>query len=229
MVALAMMHVSCGQHHGGGAPAEKHVVLLGASVGKNWRLAELPQRISSPGYSFESFAVYQFDKTEGLEEILMRPRRKFRFTRTYLKGFFQAPPRRPDILIIKECAAYFPGNLKDYEGLMKTSVRRIRDAGIEPAVATVAPVTRARDAERPGQMAEIRLFNDWLREYARFEKLPLVDIGDVLKETGADGFLLQELTSGDGLHLNQEAYRRLDAELLRVLGTGPKGNFDGRR
>ena len=223
MVFLVVMQVSCGNQPAGKSPAGKHVVLLGASVGKDWRLTELPKRVSAPGYSFESVTVYQFDKTEGLEEILMRPRRKFRLTRTYLKGFFQNPPLRPDIVIVKECAAYFPGDLQAYQELMKAWVRRIRDAGLVPAVATVAPVTRTRDAGNSGQMAAIRRFNDWLREYARLEWLPLVDIEYVIKDSGADGFLREELTSGDGLHLNQEAYRRLDGELLRALGLGHGG------
>lgn len=224
LVFLVLLQVSCGSQPAGKSPSGKHVVLLGASVGKEWRLTELPQRVPAPGYSFESVTVYQFDKTEGLEEILIRPRRKFRLTRTYLKGFFEEAPKRPDIVIVKECAAYFPGDLQTYQNLMKAWIRRIRDAGLVPAVATVAPVTRARDAGNPGQLAAIRRFNDWLREYARLERLPLVDLEEVLKESGADGFLREDFTGGDGLHLNQQAYRRLDGELLRALGLGPERN-----
>src|SRR6266545_6464286 len=115
---------------------KNQVVLLGASVGKEWDIQHYPERMKDPRFTFESIAVYQYDKSEGLEEILMRPKRKFRLTRTYLKGYFQPSPRLPRTIIIKECAAYFPGNLDGYKDLIKQWVRRIRDAKIEVLLAT---------------------------------------------------------------------------------------------
>jgi hypothetical protein len=220
LVLFFVAHASCGPRPDRSVSGGKHVLLLGASVGKYWRLAGLPQRVRIPLHSFESIAVYQFDKTEALKEVLLRPQRKFRLTRSYLKGIFQAPPRRPDLVIIKECAAYFPGDLQAYERLVQNWVQILRDAGVVPVVATVAPVTRARDARKPGQMADIRRFNGWMREYSRRERLALVDINAVLGGQGPDGFLSDELTSGDGLHLNADAYRLLDGEIVRLLGSG---------
>lgn len=88
---------------------KKRIVLVGASIGQEWNLPELSRRVGNDDYVFESLAAWQFDKTEVLEETLMRPKRKFRLTRTYLKGFLEPNPKPADVVIIKECSSYFPG------------------------------------------------------------------------------------------------------------------------
>jgi hypothetical protein len=228
LLLILAVQASCGPRPDDLAPSKKHVLLVGASVGKEWRLAELPLRVPTPQHSFESVAVYQFDKTEALEAAIIRPRRAFRLTRSYFKSLFGPPPRRPDMVILKECAAYFPGDRTTYEALVAAWVKSLRSAGIAPALATVAPVSRSREARQPGQLAGIMSFNAWLREFATSERLPVVDINAALGGLTGEGYLTDELTSGDGLHLSPAAYRLLDAELVRALRLGTAGTGGGR-
>ena len=195
---------------------KKRILLLGASVGRAWNLKEFPERIKNDNYTFESVAVWQYDKTEALDEILMRPKRKFRFTKSYIKGFFEPVPQLPDIIIIKECSAYFPGDLKQYKELMEKWVKRIKDAKIEVWLATAVPVTETRAGKQAGKIEGIRAFNDWLREYAKQENITLLDLEAALRKDAEARFLKDEFTSGDGTHLNKEAYDILDNVLLNT-------------
>src|SRR5271166_706668 len=52
-----------------------HIVLIGASIGQSWHLAEWPSRVRTSDFTAESVAAWQFDKTEAVEEVLMRPAR----------------------------------------------------------------------------------------------------------------------------------------------------------
>ena len=196
---------------------KKRIILLGASVGKAWNLKEFPLRMKPDQYEFESIAFYEYDKTEALEEILIRPKRKFRLTKSYIKGFFAPSPQRPDVIIIKECAAYFPGDFITYTELMKKWAKRIRNANIEVVLATVVPVTPERNEKRKGQMESIREFNDWIREYAKEENIALLDLEAALRRDETGRFLREDLTSGDGLHLNTKAYDILDTLLRETL------------
>ena len=54
----------------------KHIVLLGASVGKDWKIEDLPKRLTIHNYQFEYVGEYQFDKTKPLQEILQRKENK---------------------------------------------------------------------------------------------------------------------------------------------------------
>lgn len=191
------------------------VLLLGASVGKSWEVSGIPRRLNDSRFEFEAVQAWQFDKTEALEEILMRPKRKFRPTKTYLKGFFGPSPKPADIIVIKECAAYFPGDLANYKELVKKWVASIRAAGKKPAIATVAPVTKARALSSPGKIESIREFNNWIREYAAAEKLPLLDLEAALKIDDKERLLRDEYST-DGTHLNRKAYDALDKFLLET-------------
>jgi len=193
------------------------VLLVGASVGKDWKLQDFPSREKLDAYAVESMAVYQFDKTEALKEILMRPDRKFHPTRSYLAGFFKPAPQLPTVIILKECAAYFPGDLASYQQLVKSWVRLIREKQIEVMLATVIPVTRLHAGEQPGRIDGILAYNDWIRDYARQERIPLLDLEAALRLDDATRFLNDSFTSGDGLHVNEQAYAMLDRLLAGVL------------
>lgn len=195
---------------------KKRIMLIGASVGKAWNLPDFPQRMKNDDYVFETITAYQYDKTDALNEVLIRPKRKFHLTRTYIKGFFKPSPQLPNIIIIKECAAYFPGDLKSYKDLLKKWVKRIREANIAVVLATVVPVTQERDEKRKGQIDSIREFNDWIREYATNENIKLLDLEAALRADAANRFL-QVALSTDGLHLNRQAYDILDQRLLDTL------------
>ena len=196
--------------------SKKRVMLIGASVGQAWNLLGLPRRQRINEYAFESIAAWQYDKTEALQEVLMRPKRKFHLTRAYFSGFFQPAPQLPNIIIIKECAAYFPGDFKEYKQSIQKWTKQIKDAHIQVILATVVPVTRERSQTRPGQIESILEFNDWIREYAKNGNLVLIDLEAQLRESAAQRFLKKELST-DGLHLNKQAYDLLDKELLEAL------------
>ena len=196
----------------------KRVILLGASVGNSWKLPEWPLRMNNNNYVIEMIAEYAFDKSDALEEILMRPKRKLHFTRTYLKSLFKPAPQKPDILIIKECAAYFPGDLAKYKVLIDKWVKRLQSAGVKPVLATVVPVTKEHSQTRPGRLEGILSYNDWVREYTKEQNIPLLDLEQELRISDEDRSLRPDLTKGDGLHLNPKAYEILDKFFSTFLG-----------
>jgi len=168
--------------------ADKRVILIGASVGKDWRLHLVFPRI-------ETLHTYEFDKTR-------------------LVG--QAIEQRPDAIVVKECAAYFPSPQVKRE-LVERWVGQIRDAGIRPVLATVVPVTRGHAAQRPGRAEGLWAFNDWLREYCATGGVPLLDLEAALRCSASDRHLDQRLHSGDGLHLSRRTYRQQMDSLIPPL------------
>ncbi len=204
------------QDQGKADASKKNVMFVGASIGKAWKLAEYSQRTGDRAHSVEFIAVYQFDKTEAIDEILMRPKRKFHFTLSYIKGFFRPSPVLPNIIVIKECSSYFPGDIALQQELVQKWVKRIRDARVEVILATVVPVTRARAEAVQGKIEGILAYNDWIRDYAKKEKITLIDLEAALRKSDRERSLRDELNSGDGTHLNQKAYEILD-NLLRDL------------
>lgn len=194
------------------------VVLLGASIGQTWNLSAFPERVRDKNYVVESFAVWQFDKSAMLDEVLMRPERKFHLTRTYLKSLFQPAPQPPDTIILKECSAYFPGEPQQQKELLINKwVDQVRHAGIQPILATSVPVTRKRSEMDKGKMDGILKYNDWIRNYAKDQRIPLLDLELALRTDPADRYLRDDLTSGDGSHLNAKAYQILDGVLHKTL------------
>lgn len=198
-------------------PATHHVLLIGASIGQAWKLPQWGERVSARDFSVESVAAWQFDKSEALDEALIRPRRKFHATRTYLKSIFRPPPRPADIVIIKECSSYFPGDLDGYLAKVRRWIGQIRARGIVPMVATVVPITRERSARDRGKQESLRAFNRRLRSLAAEEQFALLDLETALSDGSESGYLRNQYTSGDGSHLNAAAYAVLDPFLLAAL------------
>jgi hypothetical protein len=197
----------------------KRVVLLGASIGQQWNLPELPQRMNERRYTFEALQAWEYDKSEIVEETLMRPARKFRVTRSYLSGFFRPSPQPADVIIVKECSSYFPSDMQRNRELMQRWVQEIREKNIIAMLATVVPVTRERAQRAPGKQEGIREFNDWLRAYAQQQGLPILDLERALRADNKERYLRDELTSGDGSHLNHKAYDILDKLLIESIST----------
>jgi len=201
-----------------GAPArEVHVTLIGASIGQDWQLSEWPVRTAASRYSAESLAVWEFDKSSAVDELLMRPRRPFRLTRTWVKSWFGPAPRKPDLVILKECSSYFPGNAAAQRAAFQAWEQKLSAAGVKVMLATVVPVTQTRAARDAGKQEALSGFNDWVRQYAATRKLPVLDLDGVLRVAGPGSFLKQEFTSGDGSHLNRAAYAVLDRTLSETL------------
>ena len=200
-----------------GMTKKKHVVLLGASVGQAWSIEALPDRVAAAqGYRFEYVGEYAFDKTEALRKILQRKE------------------NRPDAILIKECAAYFPGDLRQYQELMKEWVKKCRQAKVIPIPTTVVPVVSTKNKlmkdrlkdfiktllGRPTtatQLEGIFRYNDWIREYAAQEGLTVLDLEAPLRTSQDDRSLRVDLHSGDGLHLNSTAYENLDTIVVPTL------------
>ncbi|MGB7540915.1 MAG: GDSL-type esterase/lipase family protein [Burkholderiales bacterium] len=195
------------------------IVLIGASIGQQWNLPELPKRLRLSGYEFEALQAWQFDKSEKLDETLMRPARKFHLTRSYFRGFFQDAPRPADVVILKECSTYFPDDLRleRKRELMEQWVQQVRDKHIKIMIATVVPVTKHRAALDPGKQESVRKYNDWVRDYTRTNGIVLLDLEAALRADDRERYLRDDMTSGDGSHLNRKAYDILDGVMAQAL------------
>lgn len=194
-----------------------HVVLIGASIGQGWHLAEWPTRAKASGFTAESIPAWQFDKTDVVDEVLMRPARKFRPTRTYLKSLFQPPPSKADMVILKECSSYFPGDLTVYESSIQNWVSRLQAKHIRVTLATVVPVTMARAEQSPGKQESLVQYNEWVRQYAEQRGITLLDLESALRTDDTGRYLRDEFATSDGSHLNAAAYAVLDDVLRKTL------------
>jgi hypothetical protein len=189
--------------------ASKHVLLIGASVGNTWDIAHLPERTKLSGYTFESVAEYKFDKSEVVSKVIREGSSK------------------PDFVVLKECAAYFPGDLSRYKQLLPLWVATLRAEHITPILATVVPVTTpeffsmsyvkhlVKKVTRNKIPVDERLpylleYNDWIRTYAAQEGLVVLDLELALRTDAQERKLRADLADEDGLHLNDKAYRILD-------------------
>jgi lysophospholipase L1-like esterase len=194
-----------------------HVILIGASIGQGWQLSEWPRRAGAAGFTAEAIAAWQFDKTEAVQEVLMRPARKFRLTRTYLKSWLQPPPPKPDIVILKECSSYFPGNLDAYRRSIRQWAGEFQQRNVQVILATVVPVSKTRAAANPGKQESLLEYNRWIREYAREQHLALLDLEAAMRQEGETSYLQDRFDVGDGTHLNAAAYEVLDTVLRTTL------------
>jgi hypothetical protein len=175
--------------------------------------------MSSPRFTAESIAVWGFDKSDAVDEVLMRPTRKFRLGRSYLMSLFQPAPIPPDIVILKECSAYFPGELAHYRQKMQRWTEQFLASSKQVVLATVVPVTRARAAKDPGKQEALLAYNRWVREYAQQRRVPLLDLEAALRITAPGSYLDELFSDPDGSHLNRAAYAVLDERLRAVLST----------
>jgi len=214
--ALASPFAPAGRSAGEGARSseetmKRHIVLLGASVGNAWNVGELPSRVGNDDYVFEYVGEYHFDKTAKLAEILARA-------------------QKPDAIILKECAAYFPGDLAAYQRSIRDWVARCRAAGVVPILATTVPVVKSYPVrilvlellhgrlEYPSKaFPAIIAYNDWIRSYAASEGLVVLDLEAALRTSDRDRHLRGSYARRDGLHLNERAYRALDAIMIPTV------------
>jgi hypothetical protein len=210
------------------ADHRRHLVLVGASIGHAWRLAEWPHRVGNSRITAESIAAWQFDKSEAIEGLLMRPATRFRITRSYIASLLH-PPQRPDTVILKECSSYFPGDLVRYEDLTQGWIHRLRSNGVRVVLATVVPVTRTRAKKNVGKQECLREYNRWLRAFAVEHSLLLLDLEAAVRADDVEGYLAEGYASEDGSHLNGAAYLQLDqlldAFVNRELATSARGMF----
>ena len=204
----------------------KHVLLLGASVGAGWDFPGLPERMQNDKCKFEFRAKYDPDKSDLLEEVIKRK------------------ADRPDIIIIKQCAAYFPANSESYDlkiadrykKLARGWIEKCKKNDIVPILATVVPITekmplwpktkrmikkyifrkKISPYHRNIRQQGINDYNDWVRDYADKNGLIILDLESALRISESNRYLIPKLST-DGLHLNKKAYLRLDKVALKTL------------
>jgi len=194
------------------APRPLRIVLIGASIARGWQLDAFAARTGRSDVIVEYVGEYGFDKSKALAAVRARTE------------------NRPDVVILKECGAYFPGDQPTYEAMLRRWVDALRTSGVVPVVATVAPVAAPRGAvahlkefvkawllRREDQNGAIARYNSWLRGYAAEQKLAVLDLERSLSATDGERGLAPAYDGGDGLHLNDAAYPVLDRELGRLI------------
>lgn len=193
------------------------MVLVGASIGRNWHIDQLTKRTQVPGnYRFEYLGVNAFDKTPLIQAIESRT-------------------EKPQAVLLKECATYFPGDLAAFQAHEKAWVKSLRDAGIQPILVTTAPVAEPKEMlpkfknwvkqiiGKPTWQGSVLQFNDWLKAYAASEGLEVFDLEAALRRSAEDRWLRDEFDNGDGMHLNSTAYQAVDKAFVAFLAARQKG------
>lgn len=197
---------------------KRRIVLLGASIGKSWSIPSLSGRIKNNRYIFEYIHGGGFDKSKKLRETISHGENK------------------PDAIFLKQCAAYFPSDLKLYKNLMKQWIKECLESGIIPIPTTVVPVTRLhsfkqflidilrrRNPFRFGNLFKnwrnkaILEFNDWIRKYCINKRLSILDLEAALRYSEKNRYLREDLAKLDGLHINEKAYKILDKIVIPTL------------
>jgi len=174
------------------------IAFVCASVGSAWNIGD-----HFPGLDIAVYDEYQFDKGNVIRDILAGD--------------------KPDIMIIKECAAYFPPedygtSMDSYKDLIRDWVNLCRGEEVIPVLATVVPVNTDNPDCSEEQLESILEFNDWVREYCEYEDISVLDLEAALRISGDDRALDPDYDSGDGLHPNDLAYSdELDYILIPAL------------
>jgi hypothetical protein len=194
----------------------RRVVLVGASIGKDWHFDRIGERVALPGYRFDYVGVYSFDKGPLIQKLV-------------------SDPDKPDTVLIKECAAYFPGDIEHYQRQFMSWVEALRTVGIKVVIVTTAPVAQPTEyiprtklfvkrlIGKPTQLHSIVQFNDWLTQFAQRERMSVFDLGAQLQRSDGERWLRPEYDVGDKLHLNEAAYRVLDGAFAKFLTGWEKG------
>jgi hypothetical protein len=191
-----------------------HVDYVEASTASRWDLPGWAERRGSAGVEIHLHAIYDFDKTPAIQEILAE----------------KVPG--PRLVILQECSVYFPGDLEAYQAQFAGWVDRLETAGLRVAVATTVPPAADRGAVHalktfvktrllghPRQTTQVWAFNDWLRGFASSRGLPLLDLERLLRDSPDNRHLDPGFDGGDGIHVNPAAYALLDASLESFLET----------
>ena len=178
---------------------EKYVVLVGASIGRSWKLNELHNRIDTKNVFYGYRGKYNYDKTNIIEGLI-----KVQY--------------KPDAVIIKECSAYFPRNIKDSMEQLVEWIYALRKNGIDPILATVVPVTEENNQKNSEKMKSINRYNAVLRSYAKNNNIAVLDMQKILSDTNKQMYLSEKYSLSDGYHLKWETYiKLLDKELVEFI------------
>jgi len=176
------------------------IAFVCASVGAAWNISQ-----HFPQLNIKVYDEYQFDKGYRIQEILNSD--------------------KPDIMIIKECAAYFPPDSQGtsfdaYQNLIRDWVNLVRGQSVIPILTTVVPIDPSNSSNPEGdrQLDSILKFNDWIKQYCSDENISVLDLEKALHSGDSNRTLNPKYDSGDGLHPNEIAYsEKLDTILIPAL------------
>jgi hypothetical protein len=177
---------------------DAEIVFICASVGSAWNINE-----HFPSLNITVYDEYQFNKGDIIRDVLNTD--------------------KPDIMIIKECAAYFPpeemgSSMEAYRDLVRDWVSLCRGEGVIPVLTTVVPIDPDNPNNWDGQLESILEYNDWIREYCTSEGISVLDLEAAVRVSEGNRVLDPRYDSGDGLHLNDLAYtEKLDHILIPAL------------
>lgn len=166
--------------------AQDYIILVGASIGYHWNLPQFPERIKDDRFALGDRIKNEFDKTD-----LIQPIFKYKI--------------KPKAVIIKECSAYFPRDIKDSEKYRQEWVEQLRGDGIIPVIATTTPV--GKSPENEDQQASIDEWNKSIRKNARQENYHILDLAAALRTSILDTYLKPGYFVEDGLHMTPLAYK----------------------
>jgi len=183
---------------------EINVVLVGASIGNAWKFNELAERVGADGFQLEFIPLYDsFDKSLAIDDIVSRS-------------------ELPDVVIIKECSVYFPGDMADYKNKITQWTQQLAEKNIDVVFATSVPVSERTGVTskvkglikgimgKPDKMKQLAAYNDWLREVAEQRGLAVLDLEATLRVSDENRYMNPKYDRGDHVHLNADAYQALD-------------------
>lgn len=169
------------------------VVFVGASITENWDFDRY-----FPGYDFSKVIHFDWDKTQAWDSVR---------------------EARPDIVVVKECAAYFYAEggtpLAEFENSIREMVERIRESGALPVLCTTIPVDVGHGGCSQAQLDDLRAFNGWLRGYCSDRNIALLDYEQRIADS--QGQLPGACHDGDGLHPNSAGYDLLSPMVIPTL------------
>jgi hypothetical protein len=178
---------------------QKYIVLIGASVGSDWQINKLTERVPiSSSFSFGFRVQYNFDKHEPINRLMNLPVPVY-------------------AIIIKECSAYFPRDIDNSMADIREWVGLIQSRGIVPVLATVVPVTHKHDKDHPGKFQSLLKFNNAIKTFAQENDIIIVDLEKTLRISAEDRHLKDEFAQEDGSHLIPRAYHVLDNMMVHVV------------
>ena len=172
------------------------IAFVGASIGRDWGLEKFTIRGKLDKISIAYWPQYEFNKKEIIDYII-----KFKI--------------KPDIIIIKECAEYFPRDEKESVDIILSWVNLLEKNNIKTLIATTCPVTFEHDRQKRGRQESIQRYNELLRQ----KGLNILDLERVLASEETSPYLHKSFAQQDGLHITGKGYKQMDEALLEFLAT----------
>ena len=173
--------------------ADQRVVFVGASITEAWDFAAY-----FSGYDFHKVICFDWDKTQVWSQVVALS---------------------PDIVVIKECGAYFYTDggtpLGEFQNCMIQMVNNTRSIGAVPVLATTLPIDVGQGGCTQAQLNDIITFNNWVRNYCTTNALKCLDYYTQIAD--GDGELPSNYHDGDGLHPNAACYDALSPIVIPTL------------